>query len=108
PIGSVDEPAAGSTVKNSVEVNGWALAQAGISEVALYLDARRMGTAKLRIPRPDVQQAYPQYRDSLNAGFRAFINLNGVEAGTHLLRVELLANDGVRHDLAKIPLTVNR
>jgi hypothetical protein len=84
------------------------LSKTGIHEIAVYLDERSAGTATLGIARPDVQKAYPQYQDSLNAGFRGTIELTGVSPGPHTLRVELQANDGSRHNLASIPVILIR
>ncbi len=108
PLANVEEPKAGSEVARSIAVSGWALSNTGIHEIVIYLDERLAGTTSLGIARPDVQRAYPQYQDSLNAGFRGTIELTSVGAGPHTLRVELQANDGTRHELASIPVIIIR
>ena len=60
------------------------------------------------IARPDVQRAYPQYAGSLHAGFQGVVDLTGVEAGPHTLRIELHAVNGSRYPLAEIPIVLMR
>ncbi|MGA3015596.1 MAG: glycosyltransferase family 39 protein [Bryobacteraceae bacterium] len=108
PFGNLEGPTSGSKITDPLFVTGWALSQAGVGQIAIYLDGRLLGTAKAGIQRPDVQKAYPQFRDSLDAGFETTVNLAGVDQGTHILRVEIQANDGGRHDLASFPVLLTR
>jgi hypothetical protein len=107
-LGYLDVPVAGARIGNSLDVGGWALSQVGIREVTIYLDGRPVGAAKLGVHRPDVQKVHPQFRDSLTAGFQATIDLGRVDAGSHVIAVEVEANDGGRRDLTNIPITVGR
>jgi hypothetical protein len=108
PLSWVDQPVAGATIAGSVSVIGWALSQAGVQKIDILLDGQPANTATLGFRRPDVQQAYPHFQNSLHAGFHGAIDLRGVEPGSHTVGVELHANDGSRHPLASIPVILVR
>jgi hypothetical protein len=108
PFGSLDGPTSGSKITDPLVVVGWALSEAGVEQIAIYLDGRPLDTVKPGIRRPDVQKAYPQFRDSLDAGFQTTVSLAGIDQGTHILRVEVQANDGGRHDLASFPVLLTK
>ncbi len=65
-----DEPAEGAAVAPGAVVSGWAFSQAGIREVSVWLDGKRVGTAELGLERPDVAQSHPSLQDAMYSGFQ--------------------------------------
>jgi hypothetical protein len=85
PFGVVDTPADNVTVSGEVAVTGWALDDAGVATVDIYRSpVPSEGTAQIfvgrgvfiRGNRPDVQQLYPTYPNSDNAGWGFMILTN--------------------------------
>jgi hypothetical protein len=58
--GHIDMPVPDSIVPDSFVVSGWAVSPAGVRAVRVYLDDKIIGTLKLTVPRPDVEQALPR------------------------------------------------
>jgi hypothetical protein len=96
-------------VSSAVTVGGWAISKSENHEIGVYVDDRSVRTTMtVGIARPDVQKAYPQYADSLHAGFHGTVDLTEATAGPHTLRVELSAPNGIRYRLADIPVVLVR
>jgi hypothetical protein len=109
PLANVETPRAGSMVSSAVTVGGWAISKSENHEIGVYVDDRSVRTTMtVGIARPDVQKAYPQYADSLHAGFHGTVDLTEATAGPHTLRVELSAPNGIRYRLADIPVVLVR
>ncbi len=74
PFGSFDTPLAGSTVRSSIAVTGWALDDTEVESVKIF---RQEGASLVYIgdaifvegARPDVAQAYPDYPNNTRAGW---------------------------------------
>jgi hypothetical protein len=105
-IGSLDIPRQGSAINGRLEVGGWAIAEAGIAEAAVYMDGTRFGMALLGVSRPDVQKAYPNTAGSLNSGFAGNFDLASVTAGAHLVSVRLRLTNGAVQELPPAAVTV--
>ncbi len=78
PFGSFDIPAAGSTVRSSIAVSGWALDDTGIGKVEIWRNPVSGETAGLKYigralqvegARPDVESNYPDYPMNSKAGW---------------------------------------
>jgi hypothetical protein len=70
PILVCDEPAEGSEVSRGTVVSGWAYSPAGIKEISVWLDRRRVGLADLGLKREDVAEARPEWPGAERSGFR--------------------------------------
>jgi hypothetical protein len=106
PFGSVDVPSAKAVVQGPIQVAGWALAEAPITAVSLYLDRAYVGEASLRLPRPDVAGAKPGYKDAANSGWTMTLNTSTLESGWHELIVQARSENGATRDLATLPIFV--
>jgi len=75
----VDEPKAGSVLDaHAVDLLGWALGEeTSVVAVEFLVDGRVFWRAAVRAPRPDLAEAFPDYPDAGQAGFRTTINLIG-------------------------------
>ncbi|MCM3763521.1 Ig-like domain-containing protein [Neobacillus niacini] len=87
PIGVMDTPGNGSTVKGQVEVNGWLLDGSGVAKVEILVNGNVAGQAAYGAPRPDVQNAYPQYSNG-NAGYHFTLDTSKFNDGTHTVSVK--------------------
>ncbi|WML54780.1 Ig-like domain-containing protein [Neobacillus sp. PS3-12] len=94
PIGSVDLPANGSTVKGQVTVQGWALDVSGVNKIEILVDGRSVGTTQTGIARPDVARVFPTYQDT-NSGYQYTLDTKSLTNGQHSLTVREIGNNGI-------------
>src|SRR5689334_3182516 len=69
PLGVVDAPKAGETVRGNTRIAGWALDESGIRDVSIYVDRTFIGTATLGLTRPDLVKLFPNLPESGYGGF---------------------------------------
>ena len=96
-LGSLDTPAASSTVNGPILVSGWSQGgqDPGFSSLYVYLDLKEVDPGILeRYPRPDVTAAIPSMGNTDRAGFRARLSLPSGQQGEHDLLVILQTGDG--------------
>jgi N-acetylmuramoyl-L-alanine amidase len=93
-MGSLDAPANGTTVTGRVPVGGWALSEDTVESVGVYLDRRYLLDAQLGNVRPDVQKAYPRFREAGTAGWTAVLDLTNVAAGPHTIQAQIRSKTG--------------
>jgi len=98
-VGSVDDPAARSTVVGELLVRGWARMTGENLAVSFLLDGLVREPASLvRTDRPDVCRVLPEMSDCQDAGYEARFAFSPEDAGSHELTVVFRAKDGrVRH-----------
>jgi hypothetical protein len=98
-LGSVDDPAARSTVSGELLVRGWARIPGEDLGVSVLLDGLVREPASLvRKDRPDVCQVIPDMADCRGAGYEARLAFSPADGGSHELTVVFRAKDGrVRH-----------
>jgi GH25 family lysozyme M1 (1,4-beta-N-acetylmuramidase) len=102
--GCLDTPTPNMTVKDTVTISGWFLAESGIDRVQIDLDTTQaVAFPKCDVPRPDVQQVYPNYNEP-NAGFSIQWDTSKVTQGQHTLTVIGYPKDG--SDGLKLPDTI--
>jgi GT2 family glycosyltransferase len=87
---SIPEPV---KMSDTILVSGWALSSPPVKRIRIYVDDTFVGFANYHIPRPDVLQAYPQFRNSQLSGFLKLIFLDAFERGLHQLKI--VAENGV-------------
>ena len=90
----VDAPAVvggavASPVRNRLEINGWALARAGVASVDIALDGNHLLSAYYGVRRIDVQSAFPDWGDALGSGFTAMLPQRVLPKGRRLIGVTL-------------------
>lgn len=77
-----------------IRVSGWAVAPSGIAAVEVSVGNRGPVTATLGFARPDVSPRFSGHQGAPNCGFRAPINLSGLTAGFHTLKIQVVSNAG--------------
>lgn len=102
PFGVIDGPQNGKAVGRQVEVSGWALDDAGVREVRIYVDARYKMSAVLKIKRPDVTKVYPKYSvpDDMH-GWWEVVDL-GDTAGAHQILAQAIDSNGATRDIGSV------
>ena len=108
PLALLDQPKSGAAVSKgakSLSISGWALSDSGIASVSVYVDGVYSVDAQSKMPRPDVQKAYPNVTGAAESGWWATLPLTTITPGMHDLLVQVRAGDGAVRDL-DVPLTV--
>ncbi|HET6194406.1 MAG TPA: hypothetical protein VFE12_01580, partial [Acetobacteraceae bacterium] len=96
---SLDNPlvVAGSAVNpitGRLTIEGWAMAQSGVTSIAVHLDEQRLGEAHCGLARQDVAIAYPDWANSLRSGFAFHCPPRSLQNGKHVIRLILRASNG--------------
>lgn len=91
--GSLDSPAAGSALKGNTNIKGWYLDGSGVSKIEVFIDGKRIGTAKYGYNRADVLKKYPKYNNA-NSGYQYTLNTRILSKGQHQLTVRETGKDG--------------
>jgi hypothetical protein len=86
---------AGTTVRTSLAITGWALARKGVASIEIWLDGKRVARAHYGIRRDDVRDAFPNWNDNLLSGFAAVLSRSLLTEGSHEVVVKLI--DGASH-----------
>jgi hypothetical protein len=111
PIGAIDEPRPGQTVSGIVRVSGFILDFNAIDKVEIFLDgaAVPVNTAALRLPRPDVLQAFPNYAGSPTSqpGYISSFYTRTLTDGVHSLTVKATDSGGAVTVMGPITVTVD-
>jgi hypothetical protein len=115
-VGSIDAPAEGSVVSGYVRVNGFALDNALISNVDLFVDGQDdvnrvtiSGGANINLPRPDVAQAFPNFWVTLsnNSGYEMSFKASNYSNGPHTIWVRATDVNGCCFFLGPRTVTIN-
>lgn len=89
PFGYIDIPAEGTAIVGPLAVEGWSLDDRGVIRVEVFIDGQSRGLAAVGRPRPDVRQVYPSYPNAEVSGFHLETNISSLEAGPHMILVEV-------------------
>jgi hypothetical protein len=82
PFGDFATPAHGSTVRSSIPVTGWVLDDIEVVSLKIYSGSNYIGDGVfVEGPRPDVEQAYPTYPKSYQAGWGYMLLTNFLPNG---------------------------
>ncbi|MEG2353340.1 MAG: N-acetylmuramoyl-L-alanine amidase [Clostridium sp.] len=73
-------------------ISGWAVDSTGVEEVNVFVEENKIGTAIMG-KRQDVANAYPDYKDSLNSGFKLEIPSELLNSGENTIIVEAIGKD---------------
>jgi len=107
PVGSVDQPARGAHVSDSVPVTGWVTASEPIRRLSIYVDRTLTESVTPNVGRPDVDSLYPHSPDK-NKGWRTLIDVSKIAPGPHEIEVRALEADGCEADIAIVPVERSR
>ena len=86
-FGEIRRPRNGLIYSGTVPLWGWALDFQGVSEVAIWIDGERFGTALYGLERPWVSMLYPTYPDSAFPGWDFFLDTTQLSDGEHYMQV---------------------
>ena len=101
-INSLDAPTNNSVVTDgNLQIRGWALDEAGVKEVRVYIDNKDFGTITYGTTRTDVNKAYPGYSSGNNAGFDGKIDVSSLTSGNKNVVVKITSNDGTSKDIER-------
>jgi ADP-heptose:LPS heptosyltransferase/GT2 family glycosyltransferase len=81
-------------VSGMLTIEGWALAQAEIREIEIFVDDARMGKARYGLSRRDVAAAFPSVERASRSGYAHLCSLQGLKAGAHVVKVSATSVDG--------------
>jgi hypothetical protein len=108
PAGYVDAPPmSGQAVfRGATPFEGWALADDGIEEVAVYIDRQFVAAAQTGVERPDVAKSLPKEPNAGRAGWRTSVDVSNFPAGVHEVVVQATAKNGAKRDIAAFQATI--
>jgi hypothetical protein len=106
PFGAVDIPAAGSTVPaGQVVVGGWAMDDAGIEYVRIFVNRKFVAETRLTVPRPDLIKAFPGYLHGTEFhGWNVGVTL--AAPGAYEILAQATDTRGATRDLGVVAVTV--
>ncbi|MCW5980942.1 MAG: hypothetical protein KIT09_22870 [Bryobacteraceae bacterium] len=104
PVGVLDAPQPGETIRGSYKIRGWALDESGIRDVAVYVDRSFAGTARIGLHRPDLIATYSAFPDAEIAGFEFTWNAAAAPAGPHEVTVQARAKNGAVRDVGSVSI----
>ncbi|NGQ97126.1 S8 family serine peptidase, partial [Brevibacillus sp. SYP-B805] len=96
--GGLDTPVEGETISGNYTVKGWFLDPSGVAKIEILIDGEVNGEAVYGEARPDIEAAYPEYKNG-NAGFRFQLDATTITEGTHTISVRETSLDGTQHSL---------
>jgi N-acetylmuramoyl-L-alanine amidase len=93
--GRIDEPSENQEItSNSLKVRGWAISGSGVKEVKIYVDGKYKGKVTPSLPRADIKNAYPTYKNIENSGYELTFDISDIGRGSKVIKTEEIANDG--------------
>lgn len=92
-IGVIDAPTNNSTIIGQSVVKGWFLDEKEVSKLDILVDGKVVGQALYGDARPDVQKAYPQYKNG-NAGFHYTLDTSKLSDGKHTITIRETGKNG--------------
>jgi hypothetical protein len=92
PIGFLSSPAEKQVIAPGTFVSGWALAEAGIANVAVTFDDGQKGYVRRGDNFPGVSAQYPNYPDADKAGY--IFAIPKLNPGPHSLTLTVTSRDG--------------
>jgi hypothetical protein len=95
-----------AVLRGATPFEGWALADDGIEEVAVYIDGQYVISAHTGVERPDVAKTFPKEPGAGKAGWRASVDVSSFPAGIHQFVVQAAAKNGAKRDIGAFQATV--
>ncbi len=102
----MDAPRNNEIVGREVDVSGWAVDDAGVAEVRIFVDGKQAASTGLTLPRPDVSKVHPTYATRGDVhGWQATVDLGEAET-THSIQVRVVDNQGATRDIGSVVVKV--
>ena len=93
-VSYLDFPKKYDSYKDSIKISGWALADAGIKGIHVYIDDKLYKGINTGNLRKDVYKVYPDYEDT-NSGYSLIIPMAELGLGYHNVKVYAISNDDI-------------
>lgn len=109
PLGHLDAPAAYSTLRGTITVEGWAMFPSGpAARVEIWLGERSLGRARLGLPRPDIRASTAEPRGAVS-GFVLTADLTSFTGPDEAVALRGIATGvaGERLDLGPVRVRVS-
>jgi hypothetical protein len=108
PTGYVDTPplSGNAVLRGATTFEGWAVADDGVEEVAVYMDRQYVASAQTGVERPDVAKALPKEPNVEKAGWRASVDVSSLPAGVHEFVVQAISKSGAKRDIGTFRATI--
>jgi len=74
-------------------LHGWVLSKQPVGQIQFARNGQSVGTARLGMPRPDVDAAFPAYRNA-NAGYEFKWRERDIADGPHTIEATIIGSDG--------------
>lgn len=84
----------GKLVSENLSLHGWAHSTTGPVDVAVSVDGKEYSHFVPSLPRPDVQQLFPEASDAGNCGFSETLSLRYLSSGQHQLQLSFTSRSG--------------
>ena len=108
-IGDVEKPDPAVTQSGMILVQGWALDQATVSKIELYVDDQYQHNLLLNLARIDIVKAFPTFPgiQISRPGFLTGFSASRFTNGQHTVELRVYTSDGQVHFLGRRTITIN-
>ncbi|WP_170972132.1 N-acetylmuramoyl-L-alanine amidase [Bacillus yapensis] len=93
PRGYVDYPNEGVVLTGTKNVSGWFLDRSGTDKIEVLVDGKLAGQAILGHDRPDVQKAYPEFKNA-KSGYHFSLDTTKYGDGEHKITIRGIGKNG--------------
>lgn len=104
PWGSIDAPVANASLNGTTSVSGWALDDAAVSRVDVYVDGALSGTATYGQSRPDVLGDFPG--GPAGCGYSFSLDTRSYANGPHIIQIKAVDTSGNVAAFPDLPVTI--
>ncbi len=106
-LGSLDAPAAGSTLRETGIVGGWAVAASGVKRVGIYIDRQFVRFIGLDGRRPDIARIYgKEFPGADMAGWTFVLDVSKMADGDHEMVMRVESKKGAVRDFDPVAFRV--
>ena len=92
---AVSNGAATAPITGRLTIDGWLLSRSGVARFEVFLDDQRLGDAHYGLARQDVGVAFPEWPNSLRAGYAFHCPPRSLKDGEHTVRLRIVSTTGV-------------
>ena len=93
-IVTLEEPVDGGIASGVTNIRGWAVSDAGVDRIELFVDGQFYSEIPYGGQRGDVESAFPSIPNSINSGFGQTYNYSEIGTGEHTFTVRAYMKDG--------------
>ena len=91
----VSNGAATTPITGRMTIDGWLLSRSGVAKFEVFLNDQRLGDAHYGLARQDVGAAFPEWPNSLRAGFAFHCPPRSLKDGEHTVKLRVVSRSGV-------------